>query len=373
MRTLLGLILLLSSVPAAASDLEQQIRIRVQKNVKTFGVSGTGLSVTGLESEDPLRWARREIRWDQRRGAWRVGDLMSGKTTWVAGRQLRVSGGDLQSAYSALPSRLILIARGSSFDVVAQENFRRYLIGVVGHEMPRNWPLETLKAQAIAARSYALAVQAERRQDDWHVEATVDDQVFRSVDVNEASLRIAREAVIETDGRVLRAPGGRVLKSYYHSDCGGRTLSARQVWGGGPDTGTAVDESCAANPRTTWDVTYTAVEIGKRLALGSALASLSLERDRDRVSRVRVASGTGERAWNANEFRLRLGATELRSTQFEMKVSEGEVHFKGRGFGHGVGLCQWGSRAMGLRGSTSSEILAHYYPKAKQSEWDGRF
>lgn len=374
MRTLLILIpwLLISTVSAASPDLTQLIRIRLQKNLKTLGVSGTGLSITGMESEDPMRWSRREIRWEKARGAWRVTDLLSGKSSWVAGRQLRVSGGDLQSSYMALPSRLILVARGSSFDLIAQEDFRRYLIGVVGHEMPRSWPLETLKAQAVAARSYALAVQAERRQEDWHVEASIEDQVFRSVDENREDLRVAREAVIQTDGRVLRTGAGRLVKAYYHSDCGGRTLSAKQVWGDGQDTGTAVDEFCPSNPKAQWEVSFPASELARKFSLDSALASLSLEKGRAGAQIVRLAGERGQREVAANDFRLKLGSTDLRSTNFEVTVNGGQVNFKGRGFGHGVGLCQWGSRTLGLRGRTSDEILAHYYPKARQADWNGK-
>jgi stage II sporulation protein D len=133
------------------------------------------------------------------------------------------------------------------------------------------------------------------------------------------------------------------------------------------NSGVAVDNSCPTNPKANWTVKITRAELAEKLRLNNVM-KLTLDRTSNdtRVRGVRVAVNESQQKYlNANEFRQALGFTELRSTLFEMK-QEGEIYtFTGRGFGHGVGLCQWGSRALGLKGQNFVQILKHYYPAAQ--------
>lgn len=372
MRNLLSLLFgLVVSVPAFALDTDPGtlVRVRLEKGERELTVNGAGLRVGPDVAEDALRWDRRSVR--RANGKWIVTDLAAGVKKTYAGRTLAIRGDGLRTATAGLPSRLTLIARGAKFDVVGELNLRDYLDGVVAHEMPVGWPLETLKAQAVAARSYTLSVRKARAKADYDLESTVDDQVFRLLHDDRRDVDGVRRAVRATDGQVLTVEKGRLLKAYYHADCGGRTQSAAAVWPGEYDAGTAVDESCPATPRARWSAEFALKDVVARLGaktLVSRVEPLSLvalvERERVKAMALRAPGGTQE-TLPVHEFRMRMGPDELRSTNFEMTFRRDRVVFKGRGFGHGVGLCQWGSRALGRRGADAVAILKHYYPKAR--------
>jgi stage II sporulation protein D len=254
-----------------------------------------------------------------------------------------------------------------------------YLTGVLASEMPLTWPLESLKAQAVAARSYALAVMKERSRKVYQVESNILDQVFRPLAVDDEGdplVRKALQAVRETQGQKLVIGNGRTLKAYFHSDCGGHTVSARSVWGKAVESGEAADASCPSNPRANWElgISKTKIYAGlkKFFSLGRSplqVVGLEFEKGEDeRVHQVRVAFNEGSpRVLSGNEFRALVGFQDLKSTLFEAKMEGETIRFRGRGFGHGVGLCQWGSRALGLQGVKYAEILRHYYPLARLS------
>lgn len=376
MRSILLLSLLLPAGPqlALASDLEQLVRVRLEKQVPELTLVGAGVHFPGQtrarEALDPLRMSRWKIRFDTGVRGWRVTEVDGpGGQSRVLGGRLEIRGDMLRSSLKVYPSRLTLIAKDGGFDIIGELNMREYLAGVVGHEMPASWPIETLRAQAVSARSYALAVKDERRSRLFDVESTVDDQVFEhTVEKSRMQDRV-RSAVIGTDDVVIKTPQGKVLKAFFHADCGGHTASARDVWGTGPDMGTAVDDSCPANPRAQWHFKISTDDLSQRLgkamkALRVVGLSLLPEDQGGRITRVKVETPVGATVVNANDFRLAVGPGELRSTRFAMVRRGDQIEFVGRGFGHGVGLCQWGSKALGERGWDAKKILAHYYPKA---------
>ena len=288
-----------------------------------------------------------------------------------AEKYLLIQGDGLRAGAQSLPGRVLLAANGpQKVDVVGVMPLDEYIVGVLASEMPLGWPLETLKAQAVAARSYTLAVVEERKNKAYHLESSVLDQVFRHVmdeDENDVKIKKALQAVRETEGIRLQGPNHKVLKAFYHADCGGKTTTAKNVWSAGVNTGTAVDSSCPTSPSAQWSLKVTKGELARKLHT-APIMKLSLVRSPadTRVEMVKVATNDGqEKTLNANDFRQALGFQDLRSTLFDLK-SENETYvFTGRGFGHGVGLCQWGSRALGMQGKNFAQILKHYYPLAK--------
>lgn len=370
-RTLALLVPLLFSLNGRAGDLDEMIRVRLEKSLPELTLTGTGLYFVGDQRpQDSIKISRWNFKWDQSKRGWIAEDLNpNGKKRFFAGGRLEIRGEILRSVAKLYPSRLSLIAKAKGFDLIGELNFREYLAGVVSKEMPLEWPLETLKAQTVAARSYALAVRNERRDRLFHVESSIEDQVFQHDSGKTRSLEKVRRAVGETDGVLLKTPRGSILKAYYHADCGGRTVSAKEVWGTGPDMGTATDPSCLVNPRALWTMKITSEEMANRLSnafKALQVTGLSLMPDvlRGHITKVKVESEAGAKWINANDFRLALGPGNLRSTNFAVKVSDGKFEFKGKGFGHGVGLCQWGSKALGAQGWEATRILQHYYPRA---------
>lgn len=144
--------------------------------------------------------------------------------------------------------------------------------------------------------------------------------------------------------------------------------------------GTAVDESCPTNPKAQWNLSLTKEEVlGKLQALKKFKFSdtdeilgirVSKNAPEDRVQKVEISFVESKPIlMAANEFRATIGYEQLRSTLFSIlakKESGKEVFvFSGKGFGHGVGLCQWGARALGRQGKSYTDILEHYYPRAQ--------
>lgn len=364
-------ILSFSLVSHGAGD--PTVRVRLERGLGQFVVEGISLSFQqerALKASLPPMGRRRlEISRVGKPGRWRVREN-SGGESWVESSALQLRGEDLAWRGRTYPSRLVLSAQGDRIDVVGVLPLKDYIAGVVAGEMPLEWPVETLKAQAIAARSYAMAVREERKNRRWDLESTIDDQVYRHVFHGDPKMANVEKAVKETEGIFLLAPKGKILKAYYHADCGGQTASAKNVWGTGPDMGQATDESCPLSQRAKWTLKLKKGEVRKRLSLSPDVAISSMEVVRlhpgQRIQEVvlRFADGLLRRV-KATDFRLKVGPGDLKSTWFDVGSAGDDFVFRGQGFGHGVGLCQWGSRALGAKGVSSTEILKHYYPLAQ--------
>lgn len=296
--------------------------------------------------------------------------VSAGRTLEGAGRMVRV---DLQPQRT----QFRLVGRMKSrAELVALVPFERYVAGVIGAELPKDWPLEVFKAQAVAARSFALAkmrsVSARllEKKRGWLFEGTTADQVF---DDGRSHDR-AQEATRATAGVIL-VEHGQVVSANYHSDCGGQTDEPATVWGGGPKLGVVRDLGCPLNPRAKWRIVRSFQEIQQALQAKQLLptrfqlASLQVtsRSAAGRALSVALVDALSGRSFLVTGERLReaVGFSELRSTLFEAKQVEsqpGEIEFVGRGFGHGSGLCQWGARYLALAGKNYREILRHYYP-----------
>ncbi|MGE5084782.1 MAG: SpoIID/LytB domain-containing protein [Bacillota bacterium] len=353
------------------------VRVRLLTLSQRIQISGTGLRFQNLSqpyrpvaipnnSQVEVRLIKRDAKsfWALRLNNNEVEHLFSEK-------YLLIQGDGLRAGAQSLPGRVLLAANGpQSVDIVGVMPLDEYIVGVLASEMPLGWPLETLKAQAVAARSYTLAVINERNDKAYHLESSVLDQVFRHVmaeDENDVKIKKALQAVRETEGLHLEGPNHKVLKAFYHADCGGKTTTAKNVWSSGVNTGTAVDSSCSTSRSGQWRLRISKEDLARKLH-SAPIMKVSLIRSPgdSRVELVKVAFNDGlEKTFNANDFRQALGFQDLRSTMFDLEAQNETYTFTGRGFGHGVGLCQWGSRALGMQGKNFAQILKHYYPLAK--------
>lgn len=278
------------------------------------------------------------------------GDLWS-----VQGQGLRYQG-------QWLPNLNFVFKKASGFyDFVSVVEWNSYLAGVLSREMPLKWPLEALKAQAVVARSYALARMKERRQQFFHLDATQLDQVFSLT----ASVK-AYQAVRETDRLILQTSDGEVLKAYYHSDCGGQTVPASQIWPTALDTGTARDPWCAARSSNRWKLSLPRESFDEKIQqkmIGQASEASAFEVKKWQSKIVQLI-------WKGHFFSVQklrewFGFSVLKSSPSRVIVDERFVTFLGSGYGHGAGLCQWGTFAQAQSGIGFEAILSHYYPKAR--------
>jgi stage II sporulation protein D len=256
-----------------------------------------------------------------------------------------------------------------------------YVAGVVANELVKTWHLEAYKAQAVAARSYALSERATRTAQDFDVYDSTLSQVYGGLDTETPT---ALEAVNKTRGIVTayRGANGKVylMRALYHSTCGGGTVPAGRVFGGPtspPLAGGVQCTFCAASPRYRWaDVVLTKAEIGEAL-VQSGLPALTLLKGvagvkvtstigpGGRVETIRIDDGRGQFALlSAGQFRSLIGAGRIFSNWFTIEDDGGDTVriTGGRGYGHGVGLCQWGAQYLAEHGQTGEQILRYYYP-----------
>lgn len=264
--------------------------------------------------------------------------------------------------------------------VVNRLQLEPYLLGVIGAEMPAaSFPAEALAAQAIASRTFALFQLLARPADTrWHVRRSERSQVYAGAgQVHPAT----RSAVSATHGQVLMHDE-QVFEAYFHATCGGETARAHDVWRSPliqPLSGGVLCGYCSESPHFAWQAQVGAPEVTAALAPlcrehGIQLAQVqALEGVEPGVGGhagyVRVVHGGGSFEVDGERLRAALGSGRIKSTRFECRSGPGGVfHFTGRGFGHGVGLCQWGAGRLARDGYDAVAILQFYYPGAKVYE-----
>ncbi len=266
---------------------------------------------------------------------------------------------------------------GQTLTVVEEADVEQYLEGILPHEMNPDWPLEALKAQAVVARTFTYANLGKFRKDGFDLTADTRSQVYKGMTgVNEN----VRSAVRQTRGEVLGWKG-KLLPVYYHACCGGATTDAGAAWGGAQKSPKPLrgvrDPWCAASPHMSWTAYFSWADltaaISERRMLTGPLKSLRIGA-RDAAGYVRtflVRSGRESVVVNAAQLRGALGAGEMRSVRIRSAAARRRgVEFAGGGSGHGVGLCQWGSRLQAEKGRGYEKILSFYFPGSDLSEVD---
>jgi stage II sporulation protein D len=254
------------------------------------------------------------------------------------------------------------VADTTGINLINVLDLEDYLLSVVPSEVPSLWPKEVLKAQAIAARSYAVANFGKHKAEGYDVKATVDDQVYRGVIAESTE---TNAAVAATSGLVLKN-NNKVISAFFHSTSGGSTEVSENVWGKPlPYLKSVVDYDDAA-PQFTWRKTVTSQDLARAL-LGSAQDSQALlgvlvigrhSGDSQRVKDVLVVGQSSARVIAGTELRRLFN---LPSTQFSLFQSDSSYIFSGRGYGHGLGLSQWGAKALADNGYNAEQILSYYY------------
>lgn len=243
----------------------------------------------------------------------------------------------------------------------------QYLLGVVGHEMATGWPIEALRAQAVVSRTYAWSYFAGgMRHNDSGLpvvlERSTTHQVWRASTSVPADIR---EAVESTRGEVLLYDDHPIV-AYFSADNGGLGELPVYVWGETFDYFKAVtDPYSDVVPRWEWSIE--GQEFRRRISTSFLRPGMTLKRVRllthgqTRVHKVAIETNKGTVYVKGNDFRLKLGPTKLRSLWFTLEKRGSSYVFRGRGYGHGVGLSQWGARRRAQAGQDYRQILDAYY------------
>lgn len=315
------------------------------------------------------------------------------------------------------------VQKGNYINVINHIELDHYLYGVVPREMGSSFPIEALKAQAIIARSYALANIKAHAQEGYNLCDTTHCQVYGAYDNEHPT---TNKAVDETRGEYI-SYNGRVISANYHSNSGGMTENCGDVWSQSLPYLASVEDSFSDNaPNSSWEISYSPSEIQSRLAssginIGQIMKIDILEvSDANRVLSLKITGTNGEKKMTGAELRSTLGVTKLKSTWFSVNKEGGSesskvyvisgdgrypielnnAHiidgrkdiivnrsavnraksidrtarlestyssspasfiFNGRGYGHGVGMSQYGAREMANQGYDYKDIIRHYY------------
>ncbi len=334
------------------------------------------------------------------------GQLMLGETP-VAGKEVvfsperpHVFGLDGHKYRGKL--KLIINRNGRSFDAIDLVPLEPYVAGVIGEEMPYYWEAEALRAQAIAARTYCLFVKNRfGTSRNYDVSRTQSSQVYGGIGSESAPIW---DAVNSTCGQVLMAPELMAEKegmaaskiadpqlrglfpAYYSSTCGGHTSSSQEVFGDSFGPLQAVFcpycKDVAKLGLFYWQVAlFDRETVTKHLlrrysklnALGEVFeitaTAESCYGSFSRMTRIRLTGTTGKTdTLRAEDLRLSLDPSGLKIKSAACRIvpwGDGWAFVSGRGWGHGVGMCQHGAEGMARLGSDAEAILQYYYPGAK--------
>jgi len=243
--------------------------------------------------------------------------------------------------------------------VVNLVDLEAYLRGVVPSEMQAEWPLEALKAQAVAARSYTLAsLDPGAAYDVCSSDAC---QVYRGMEIEHTR---SDRAVADTEGIVIAWAGAPAI-AYYHADSGGAVASSAEVWGRDVPYLRGRTDVASVSPHRGWTAHVAPAALNGALAaegrsVGTPTGLTILARSASgRVSRAEVAGSEGSLIVSGPTLTRVLRRVGLKSTRIS---SVAPLTVRGDGWGHGVGMSQYGARALALSGHDYGRILAYYYP-----------
>lgn len=246
------------------------------------------------------------------------------------------------------------VTRLTAINVIDLED---YLMSVLPSEMPSSWPREALKAQAIAARSYAIANLGKYRSKGYDVQATVMDQAYRGAS---AETIASNRAVSETNGIVMKH-AGKVVPGFFHSSSAGHTDVAEHVWTKEVPYLKSVPDVDHKSKYVLWERKFPMTQIDSSLGkdVGTVLGLFPVHRSpAGRVKNLLVIGTKGSTFVSGTAVRQMFA---LPSTNFNVLAYQDSYLFKGQGFGHGLGMSQYGARGLADHGYNAAQILTYYY------------
>lgn len=244
-----------------------------------------------------------------------------------------------------------------------------YLLGVVAGEMKNDWPLEALKAQAILARTFLMKFCAEKKSKYPDADISTDIEEAQAYDFTAVNDRV-EQAVRETRGQVL-VSGGAFPYAWFHAHSGGLTARAKEGLGydraepGYTHSVPGMDSEDAPAAAQAWEASFSAEQVLAAAEKAGAAVTGPLKTvavgERGESGRAVTLLLNGQSV-SAPELRVALGSTAMRSTLLTgLRMQDGRVLMAGKGYGHGVGMPQWGAYALAESGKGAEEIVTYYF------------
>lgn len=240
-------------------------------------------------------------------------------------------------------------------DVVNRVEIDEYLKGVLPKEMSPSFPMESLKAQALCSRSFAINNYNKFIKKGYNLDDTTSSQVYYGKDVENKS---TNKAVEDTLGQVIKY-NGEVAETIFCASSGGYTVASSEAWGGNSVPYLiAQEDPYSVHP---WKYELKDSDL-KKLNL-SDVFSVSLDyNNSNRVNNLTFSTSKGDVKIKATDFRKKIGNTIIKSTLFDVNVIGNKIFVSGKGYGHGVGMSQYGAVEMAKKGSNYKDIIEFYFP-----------
>lgn len=340
--TALALVLIWAAASGSAAGSDFEVRVLLSESAQPVVVTAT---------------ARKSVRVEAGSGTLLVNGKPVGKVWRSQSAGLAVDGQKLRGA-------LEIRRTSGGIAVINRVPIEPYVAGTLGKEIYATWEPATLQAQAVVTRTYAMH-RAQQSRGDWHLTADTAGQVYGGASAENPAVVAATRA---TRGEWLAWASEPILAAF-HSASGGRTASAEEVWGQEVPYLVSIEVTNEEDsPDTYWRASVSRPTLGRALApLGIDVGSIRdlqvIERSPSGRARTVQVRGRGSEAQiPARALREALGMDVIRSTLFQLRMTEDGVVIVGSGHGHGVGMSQWGAQAMAKRGAGYREILATFYP-----------
>lgn len=249
--------------------------------------------------------------------------------------------------------------------VINNVELESYLKGVVPNELSEEYPLEALKAQAITSRTFALSNINKYKKLGYNLDDTTNCQVYRGI---KSEAKSTNKAVESTED-IVALYNDKIANTIFGASSGGVTASVHEVWGGNK-IGYLSSINDPYSTKYTWDYKIKTDEFIKKLQQFKKFSQITainiMESDSSgRVSKISIDTDAGQFTLKGVELRDLLGTTKLKSTLFSVKYTVDNIEFSGKGYGHGVGLSQYGAVEMAKQGKDCSEIMKFYFPGIK--------
>jgi len=266
-----------------------------------------------------------------------------------------------------------------AIDVIRKDNAKlmvinyldldEYLYGVLYHEVSHRWPMEVLKAQAIAARTFALYQARQNKLQPYDLRSDVYSQVYGG----RASEKWSTTKAVNLTRDKILTYNGDILPAYYHATCAGYTEDASNLWNIDlPPLKGVPCNFCTNSPHYKWSKDIPLWELENKLKdnkymIGKVASVSILSKNRSgRVDKLEIKDESGVSViLTGKDFRQTIGPNDVRSTKFDASIRWGSLVLNGFGWGHGVGMCQWGAYGQARQGKKAEEILKYYYPGAE--------
>ncbi|MDR3048616.1 MAG: SpoIID/LytB domain-containing protein [Elusimicrobiota bacterium] len=365
-KIVLSVLVLFFASYVYCADVSQIIRVGVITDTPSVNVGGSA-SFSIIDNSGK----RYNLSQGMTKLAYSGGQMLLGKNKLALPIRVESAKGLVYAGKTAYRGYILISKTANNkVNVVNILRFEDYLKGVVPKESSAKWPLETLKAQAVISRTYAIANMGKHRAQGFDLCDGTHCQVFGGAS---AEVPIGNEAVVETAGEVLTYKD-RYAQTVFHANCGGHTESPKYVWGWTdiPEYLEGVRcKYCSDAPYSAWetalDESFIRQKLSKTADIGEIQSiSPSGQTPGGSAIDVIIKHSKGETIMNAYKFRLTIDAWRIKSNTFKgIKKQNDKFFFVGNGWGHKVGLCQWGARGMGLDGKNYAQILSYYYPKTK--------